>query len=195
MRLHTARRLMICLFTFAALATACTISSRSDDETALPTAPQEMEVEQEIVAIMPVISATEVYTAPPPQKEDGRYVAVSKDLTNQDVGLMAMVVYHESRGESHDGQRAVCEVILNRLMSDAFPDTIEEVIYQKNQFACANALTTSAYQEPGALAAAFDVVEEVLCEEEYAVPAHYCFFSTGMPRTDDYIQIGNHYFR
>ena len=86
---------MICLFTFAALASACTISGRSDDETALPTAPQEMEVEQEIVAIMPVISATEVYTAPPPQKEDGRYVSVSKDLTNQDVGLMAMVVYHE----------------------------------------------------------------------------------------------------
>ena len=112
---------------------------------------------------------------------------------------MAIVVYHESRGEPYDGQRAVAEVILNRTLSEKFPDTVEKVIYQKYnntyQFVCAPALTTAPIKEPDALANCFDVVDEVLAETEYAVPAHYYFFSTGSTKKADHIKIGHHTFR
>lgn len=128
-----------------------------------------------------------------------RYAAIAESISQKEKGLMAMVVYHESRGEPHDGQRAVAEVILNRTLSDQFPSTIEGVIYQKYngkyQFSCAPALTTAAIQEPAALATCFDVVNEVLMETEYAVPAHYYFFSTGSTKKADHIKIGHHTFR
>ena len=145
---------------------------------------------------------SEIVTEPEPIIEEPvvtRYSAITESISQKEKGLMAMVVYHESRGEPHDGQRAVAEVILNRTLSDQFPGTIEKVIYQKYngkyQFSCAPALTTAAIQEPGALANCFDVVDEVLAETEYAVPAHYYFFSTGSTKKADHIKIGHHTFR
>ena len=128
-----------------------------------------------------------------------RYSAIAESISQKEKGLMAMVVYHESRGESHDGQRAVAEVVLNRVLSAEFPSTVEKVIYQKwkgfYQVSCAPALTTAAIAEPAALANAFDIVDEVLSETEYAIPAHYCYFSTGSTKKADHIKIGNHTFR
>jgi N-acetylmuramoyl-L-alanine amidase len=54
--------------------------------------------------------------------------------TLNDVVNMAHVVYGESRGESYEGQVAVAAVILNRVHSIDFPDTIQEVIFQRNAF-------------------------------------------------------------
>lgn len=145
---------------------------------------------------------SEIVAEPEPIIEEHvvtRYSAIAESISQKEKGLMAMAVYHESRGEPHDGQRAVAEVILNRTLSDQFPGTIEKVIYQKYngkyQFSCAPALTTAAIQEPGALANCFDVVDEVLAETEYAVPAHYYFFSTGSTKKADHIKIGHHTFR
>ncbi|CAG7619331.1 cell wall hydrolase [Paenibacillus allorhizosphaerae] len=47
---------------------------------------------------------------------------------------MARIIYAEARGESFDGQVAIGAVILNRVQSNIFPDTIEEVILQPGQF-------------------------------------------------------------
>lgn len=140
----------------------------------------------------PVVEAVEE-----PAPVELRYAHLNLTISQEERGLMALTVYHESRGEPHDGQRAVAETILNRVLSDKFPDTntVKEVIYQDGQFSCAGALLSEAIREPGALANCFDVVDEVLSESEYAIPAQYCFFSTGRPKTSDYIQIGNHYFR
>lgn len=48
--------------------------------------------------------------------------------------LLAAIIHCEARGESFTGQVAVGAVVLNRVNSEDFPDTIEEVIYQKGQF-------------------------------------------------------------
>ncbi|TMV49467.1 cell wall hydrolase [Paenibacillus mesophilus] len=47
---------------------------------------------------------------------------------------MARMIHAEARGESFLGQVAVGAVILNRVQSDAFPDSITEVIFQPGQF-------------------------------------------------------------
>ena len=54
-------------------------------------------------------------------------------LTSQsssDLYLLANCVYAEARGESYVGQVAVAAVILNRVKSSSFPNTISGVIYQ-----------------------------------------------------------------
>lgn len=57
-------------------------------------------------------------------------------LTEYDIDLMAQVVYAESKGEPYEGKVAVASVILNRVLSPGFPNTIEGVIFQPNAFSC-----------------------------------------------------------
>ena len=54
----------------------------------------------------------------------------SKNVSSSDLTLLAKCVYAEARGESYVGQVAVAAVILNRVKSSDFPNTISGVIYQ-----------------------------------------------------------------
>ncbi|MGO4543939.1 spore cortex-lytic enzyme [Paenibacillus sp. 2TAB23] len=55
-------------------------------------------------------------------------------LTENDLQMMANAVYGESRGEPYVGQVAVAAVIINRLKSQSFPNTIYGVIFQPGAF-------------------------------------------------------------
>jgi N-acetylmuramoyl-L-alanine amidase len=57
-------------------------------------------------------------------------------ITEDDVYLMAQIVYAESRSEPYEGKVAVASVILNRLKNPSFPKSVEEVIKQKGAFSC-----------------------------------------------------------
>ena len=52
----------------------------------------------------------------------------------EELELLARIIYAEARGESFEGQVAVGAVVLNRVEHPAFPKTIKEVIYQPGQF-------------------------------------------------------------
>ena len=52
-----------------------------------------------------------------------------------DLYLLANLIYCEAGGEPYEGQVAVGAVVMNRVMSSKFPDSIIGVIYQKRQFA------------------------------------------------------------
>ena len=54
--------------------------------------------------------------------------------TNSDTYLLARCIYAEARGESYTGQVAVGAVVLNRVKSAEFPNTIAGVIYQRHAF-------------------------------------------------------------
>ena len=58
----------------------------------------------------------------------------SSNYTNSDLYLLAKCIYAEARGESYTGQVAVGAVILNRVRSSAFPNTVAGVIYQQHAF-------------------------------------------------------------
>ncbi len=58
----------------------------------------------------------------------------SSNYSSSDVYLMAKAIYAEGRGESYTGQVAIGAVIMNRLRSPSFPNTISGVIYQKGAF-------------------------------------------------------------
>lgn len=51
-----------------------------------------------------------------------------------DLDLLARVIYHESGYQPFSGQLAVGNVILNRVASPSFPDTVSDVVYQSGQF-------------------------------------------------------------
>lgn len=54
--------------------------------------------------------------------------------TEKDLQILANAVFGESRGEPYEGQVAVAAVILNRLDSPDFPDTISGIIFQPGAF-------------------------------------------------------------
>src|SRR3546814_6180704 len=58
----------------------------------------------------------------------------SADIAGGELECLASAVYFESKGEPLEGQLAVAEVILNRVKSPKFPDTICGVVKQRNQF-------------------------------------------------------------
>lgn len=54
--------------------------------------------------------------------------------SSSDVYLLARTIYAEGRGEPYVGQVAIAAVVLNRVRSSAFPNTVSGVVYQKNAF-------------------------------------------------------------
>lgn len=58
--------------------------------------------------------------------------------SGSDVYLLARLIYAEARGESYTGQVAVGAVVLNRVESASFPNTISGVVYQRNAFTAVN---------------------------------------------------------
>lgn len=62
----------------------------------------------------------------------------SSSQSSQDLNLLAHCVYAEARGEPYIGQVAVAAVILNRVKSASFPNTIAGVIYQPYAFSSVN---------------------------------------------------------
>lgn len=55
-------------------------------------------------------------------------------VSERDMELLARLVYAEGRGEPYEGQVAIAAVVLNRVASDEFPNTVREVIYAPNAF-------------------------------------------------------------
>lgn len=66
------------------------------------------------------------------EKQSNVYAATSSSTS--DLQLMARAINGEARGEPYEGQVAVGAVILNRVKSSQFPNTIAGVIYQSGAF-------------------------------------------------------------
>lgn len=58
----------------------------------------------------------------------------SSSNNSANLNLLARVVYGEARGEPYAGQVAVAAVVLNRVKSSQFPNTISGVVYQSGAF-------------------------------------------------------------
>lgn len=140
-------------------------------------------------------TAPERESAPPeepsPEPLPSRYEGL--EVTEDDIYTLACLVYHEARGEQLEGQVAVVEVVFNRMLSGYFPDTVEEVVFQKYgrvwQFSPAPYLYTA---EPGETQ--YEAVYTALSETEYILTEETVFFSTEPYNEQISAIIGNHYF-
>ena len=108
---------------------------------------------------------------------------------------MERLVEAEAKGESYEGKVAVATVVLNRVESSQFPDSITEVINQKNAF---SPVQNGEINKPASNEAK-QAVEEALTRKDRLLDSIY-FYNPEIA-TDDWIRtrdvvktIGNHVF-
>ncbi|WP_243292278.1 cell wall hydrolase [Bacillus sp. FJAT-47783] len=64
----------------------------------------------------------------------GETIQIPSSVTAAEKDLLARLVEAEAKGEPYAGKVAVATVVLNRVSHDQFPNSINGVIYQKDQF-------------------------------------------------------------
>ncbi|WP_425490377.1 spore cortex-lytic enzyme [Heyndrickxia vini] len=70
----------------------------------------------------------------PSNSSNANAANVPNGYSQNDIQLLANAVYGESRGEPYEGQVAVAAVILNRIESSSFPNTVSGVIFEPGAF-------------------------------------------------------------
>lgn len=109
-----------------------------------------------------------------------------------DLYLLANLIYCEAGGEPYEGQVAVGAVVMNRVMSSKFPDSIIGVIYQNRQFApVASGRLELALAVNKATASCYRAAEEAMAGKTNV--GNCLFFRTPIPGLTG-IQIGGHIF-
>lgn len=109
-------------------------------------------------------------------------------LTQEDRDLLARVIWVEARGESDEGQQAVAEVVLNRMASENFGNTVKGVIYAEGQFRSVPYLEDAEpYQ------AQYDAIERAIYGP-YILPEDVVHFATFRTNDNVWGQIGGHIF-
>jgi hypothetical protein len=109
-------------------------------------------------------------------------------LTYEEKMLLSRVIWVEARGESAEGQQAVAEVILNRLASDRFPNTLKSVIYAPDQFRSVPFLDEATPEQ-----AQFDALEHAIYGP-YVLPEGVVHFATFKTNQNVWGEIGGHIF-
>ena len=117
------------------------------------------------------------------------YTEIIKGLTEDEKYLIYQITYLEAGNQSLEGQRAVIEVILNRLLSEQYPDTIYDVLSQPGQFATWKNRNLKSHNEEQVAAL------QLVAEEEPLLDSTYITFSRDkFTWASDYIKIGDHWF-
>lgn len=112
-------------------------------------------------------------------------------LTEEEIELLAKIVWVEARGESETGQKAVVEVVLNRMVSEDFPDNLYDVLSQKNptQFASWKLRETARPTEKE-----YTSIYEVLEGMTNILREDTVYFATKKLTGNLDLKIGGHYF-
>ncbi len=107
--------------------------------------------------------------------------------------LLANLIYCEAGNQPYDGQLAVGAVVINRVMSGAFPDTVVGVIYQNRQFApVASGRLALALMRDDATPACYMAADEAMAG--HTTVADCIFFRTPIPQITPRYTIGGHIF-
>ena len=122
--------------------------------------------------------------------EEAARAAREQAVRESEQELLAALIFCEAGNQPYDGQVAVGAVVMNRVRSGSFPNTITDVIYQSGQFTPAmtgwldSVLASDGYTD-SAMQAAADALSG-------SNPIGDClYFSTG----GGGYQLGDHYFR
>lgn len=110
-------------------------------------------------------------------------------ISEDDINLLAALVFHEARGESLDGQKAVVEVVLNRVLDSDFKNTVYDVIYEKRQFSTASKLKGTTPNEEN-----YEAVKYVVENGPTIFSTNYVYFSVGKSNGRNFTKLGGHWF-
>lgn len=115
--------------------------------------------------------------------------AAAEAAAQADKELLAALIFCEAGNQPYEGQVAVGAVVMNRVESASYPNTISEVIYQSGQFTPAmTGWLDSVRANAGYTASAMQAAEDALAGSS---PVGDCLYFS----TDGWgMQIGDHYF-
>lgn len=130
---------------------------------------------------------TEYVETEAPQTEAPQTEAPSAG--SDDTSLLAALIYCEAGNQSYEGMVAVGAVVMNRVYSGSFPNSISEVIYQGGQFTPASSGSLASALANGVPSACYDAAVAAIGGENPVGGALY--FNTGSGKG---IQIGDHQF-
>ena len=122
-------------------------------------------------------------------KEKYRDRAKELGYSMNDIMIIASIIQCEAGGESHTGKVAVGAVIMNRVRSSQFPNSITEVVYQSGQFSPVASGILSSVLSQGARSDCYQAAQEALAGSNPIGSALY--FNSGSGRGQ---QIGNQHF-
>ncbi len=106
--------------------------------------------------------------------------------------LLANLIYCEAGGEPYEGKVAVGSVVINRVLSSVYPDTVVGVIYQNKQFSpVASGRLALALANSKATAACYQAADEAM--SGYSNVGNCVYFRTPVPGLSG-INIGGHVF-
>ena len=106
--------------------------------------------------------------------------------------LLANLIYCEAGAEPYEGKVAVGAVVINRVLSSVYPDTVVGVIYQNRQFSpVASGRLAIALAEGKATAACFQAADEAM--KGYSNVGNCVYFRTPIPGLSGK-NIGGHVF-
>ncbi len=107
-----------------------------------------------------------------------------------DLAMLAALVECEAGGESYEGQWAVASVIVNRVKSGSFPNTVSGVIYQSGQFSPVASGRFAVVLTRGAGGSCVQAANAALSGSTNVSSLYFCRAASGVPGT----VIGNHVF-
>lgn len=136
----------------------------------------------------PIVVKSQEYASAPARHVEVKSMTIG--MSDEDIDLIALVTMAEAEGETERGKRLVISTILNRVDSEHFPNTVEEVIYQTNAFTSMwNGRVERCYVTN-------DIRQLVLEELEHRTNNDTMYFCAG--RYSDYgnpmFAEGDHYF-
>ena len=103
-------------------------------------------------------------------EEEARRAARRIPVSDEEYDLLLRIVQAEAGGCDDKGKILVANVIINRVLSDAFPDTVREVIYQPSQF---QPVSTGRIHSVAVTAETAACVDRALQGEDYSGGALY----------------------
>lgn len=116
------------------------------------------------------------------------YKSIADTITDDEIELVAKITWLESGNQSLAGQKAVVEVIFNRVLHEQFPNSIYEVLSQGGQF---STWSNRSIAEP--TEQVYEAIRQVLNESETILNKDVLYFSRNGGRTK-YEKIGDHVF-
>ena len=127
-----------------------------------------------------------IYEEEEVERGECRYPDV--ELSDEDKLMFAKILWLECRGEPYEGQQAVAEVILNRLVAGNFPDSIKSIIYAEGQFPSIGDMYKATPTQTQ-----YEAIEGALYGP-YILPKDVVFYAKFVVNDNYWGKIGNHYF-
>lgn len=126
------------------------------------------------------------YDASKPELPDTRYTGY--ELPEEDRETLARLAWVQARNQPQEVQQAVVEVILNRLTSDAYPNTITRVLWWSETFGSVRSLQSAEPEQTQ-----YDAVDAAMYGP-YILPKDVLYYSPWWIDGDVWGQVGSYWF-